>query len=99
MSGTDATTGRIKRIDGLHVTMLNTVGLKYGRDENDLDTMYFRDSSDKMNQPVKPFTGTRTVNFKGGHSADAEWVIVSDQPLPCFILAVTQNMEVYGPRR
>jgi hypothetical protein len=96
---TDTTAGRVKRIDGLHVTLLNTVGLKFGRVEEDLSFVYFRDSSDEMDQALDPFTGTRTVNFKGGHSLEAQWVLVSDQPLPCFILAVTQNMEVYGPSR
>ena len=92
----DILSGKIKRIDKLHLFFFDTVGAKFGYDPNNLDSIQFRDSSMVMNESVPPFTGTKSLNFPMRHDLDAHIIVRSDQPLPLTVLQAAASMQVYN---
>jgi len=85
--------GKVKRISQVHLLFHETVGALFGRET--LDRMPFRDSSMAMDQPIPPFTGTKSFRMPMRHDTEG-WVRVeSDQPLPATVLNITAEMEFF----
>lgn len=42
------------------------------------------------------FTGEKAVSFDGGHHTDGAFCLISDEPLPYFVRAITLKLNVYG---
>ena len=80
--------GKPKRIHGITVRLLNTVGLDVGTDSANLETVPFRDSSMPASQAVSLFSGDKEVEFTGTFFENDKVYLRQNQPLPCTILAI-----------
>jgi len=85
--------GRLKRIHKLIVRVRNTLGLKFGRDLDTLDTVVFRKAGQPMDAAPALYTGDLSVALDQGWGPDAQVVCVQDQPLPAEIQAIIPRME------
>jgi hypothetical protein len=87
--------GKIKRIHGITVRFLDTVGAEMGPDENNLDRLPFRDSSMAMDTAVPMFDGDKEISFPSGYDNDARVFVRQTQPLPMTILAVMRRSNTF----
>jgi hypothetical protein len=87
--------GKIKRIHGVTVRFLETVGADVGPDTNNLDTIQFRDSSMAMDEAVPLFTGDKEIAFPSGYDSDSRVVVQQTQPLPMTVLAVMRRSNTF----
>lgn len=85
--------GRPKKLAETFFRFFETVGAKYGYDENNLEIIPFRDSGMQMNTAVVPFSGDKRMHFHQGWNRDAYMTVVQDDPLPCTLLAWYFNGE------
>ena len=87
--------GKIKRVHGITVRFLDTVGAKVGPDANNLDRIPFRDSSMSMDEAVDMFDGDKEIIFPAGYDNDARVFVLQDQPLPMTILAIMRRSNTF----
>ena len=87
--------GKIKRINELTVRLYRSVGLKVGRDTDNLDIVPFRSSADEMNEAIDLFTGDKEIELNGNYDTDGQLTIRQDQPLPMTILAVYATLSTF----
>jgi hypothetical protein len=87
--------GKIKRIHGVTVRFIDTVGAEVGPDENNLDRIPFRDSSMNMDEAVPMFDGDKEITFPSGYDNDARVFVRQTQPLPMTILAVMRRSNTF----
>lgn len=88
--------GKVKRIHNVSVLFAETVGVKVGPFEGKLDTVTFRTPSVLMGAPVQPFDGIKKLAIEGEWEEMAQVHILSDQPLPCTVLAIVAESQIYG---
>lgn len=84
--------GQTKRIHGVTLRLLNTLGCKIGPNENALDEMLFRLGSDPMDQPPPLFSGDKYIAFDDGYNVDGRVFIRQDQPLPFTLQAIMPRL-------
>lgn len=87
--------GKIKRIHGITVRFLDTVGAEVGPDENTLDRIPFRDSSMDMDDAVPMFVGDKEISYPSGYDNDARVMVRQNQPLPMTILAIMRRSNTF----
>ncbi len=85
--------GRLKSVPEAFIDLYETLGLRAGPDgaETAIDD---RSAGQPMDQQVPPLTGSFKLHFPAGWRSGAELSIVSDQPLPATVRAVTRGLEV-----
>ncbi len=93
VAGTDQT--KTKRIYDVTVRFFETVGAKVGPNEDNLDNLPFRDSSQPIDQPVPLFTGDKETEFPSDYGTDGFVIVKQEQPLPMTILAIYARLELY----
>ncbi|MEH6358832.1 MAG: ubiquitin-activating E1 FCCH domain-containing protein [Pseudomonadales bacterium] len=84
--------GKMKRTHKLFIRMFQSVGGSVGRDENNLEVINFRKSSDPMNQPVPLFTGDKRVSLNTRNDRDDQFYWRHSDPLPSNILAFIRKL-------
>jgi hypothetical protein len=87
--------GKIKRIHGVTVRFLETVGAELGPSINSLDRIPFRDSSMSMDEAVPIFSGDKEVFFPSGYDNDARVVVRQTQPLPMTVTAIIRRSNTF----
>ena len=87
--------GKIKRIHGVTVRFLDTVGAEVGPDTANLDRIPFRSSANPMNQALSLFTGDKEIFFPSGYDNDSRVVVRQNQPLPMTILAIMRRSNTF----
>lgn len=87
--------GKIKRIHGVTVRFLDSVGAEVGPDANNLDRIPFRDSSMAMDEAVPMFDGDKEIFFPSGYDNDARVLVRQTQPLPMTILAIMRRSNTF----
>jgi hypothetical protein len=87
--------GKIKRIHGVTVRFLESVGAEVGPDLNNLDRIPFRDSSMAMDEAVPIFTGDKETFFPSGYDNDARIIIRQTQPLPMTVTAIMRRSNTF----
>lgn len=87
--------GKIKRIHGVTVRFINTVGAEIGPDTDNLDRIPFRDSSMDMDTAVPMFNGDKEIFFPSGYDNDARVVVRQTQPLPMTITAIMRRSNTF----
>ena len=80
--------GKTKRIGQVAFRFDNTSSGKFGPREGLLDIITFRTASDRMDQPVPPFTGDKIKTWPGGFSTDSWIWYVNDLPLPSTVVGI-----------
>jgi hypothetical protein len=84
---------KTKRASHCSIRFDNTLGARYGRDENSqLDRIEFRSASDPMGAPPPLFTGIKTVSWPDGYEGDALITVVQDQPMACTVVCLVPHM-------
>jgi len=90
--------GKLKRVSNIVLRVLNTLGLKYGPDEDTLQRVDFRDIFDEMGLPPDTLGTDDTtdieLNFEGDWGFDGLVLIRSDDPTPMTIVAIGINVDV-----
>jgi len=87
--------GKPKRLHGVTVRLLNTVGLDVGPDADTLESIPFRDSSMAASEAVPLFTGDKTVEFTGTYYENDTIHIRQTQALPATILAIYPRLTTF----
>ena len=79
------------------ISFKDTVGAKYGRNDENLFDIDFDEVSLKNTSKIEGlFTGDVTVHFDGGFDIDDSMVISQSDPLPCTIRAIIPRLEKTG---
>lgn len=86
-----ATLGSKRRISGVLIKVYKTLGLKVGPDEDNLETVRFRSPATPLGIVEELFTGDLEQNINSDSETAASIMMVSDQPLPCTILALVAD--------
>jgi len=87
-SANGSSQGKIKRINKVDFRFFETLGAKFGPNANNLDTIFFRSTSDPMDSAPPRFTGDKEESFPSGFETEGRIFIRQDQPLPMTILAI-----------
>ena len=74
------------------VRLRDTLGLKIGRNESELDVIPFRRAGDPMDGAPPFFEGEKSVSFNGGWDSAGQVTVVQDQPLPAHLLAIIPHL-------
>lgn len=85
-----------KNITSVTIRLFMSLGFKIGSDENNLQTVPFRKSKDKMNNPPALFTGDKEQVFSAGWNTEGRVYVRQDQPLPLTILAIMPKVQIEG---
>mgnify|MGYP006909288321 CR=1 FL=1 len=84
--------GKTKRITRVDVRLYKSLGMKYGKDENNLDIVVFRTSADNTNSPPALFTGDKQFIWNSGYDVEGQMYFRQDQPLPLTILSIAPQV-------
>ncbi len=91
------THGSIKKIPEMVISFKDTVGAKYGKDDENLFDIDFDEVGLKNTSDVEGlFTGDVIVHFDGGFDIDDSMVISQSDPLPCVIRAIIPRVQKTG---
>jgi hypothetical protein len=94
--GPFVTLGKTKRIHQVHVLLAETVGVLVGPNGGLMDRISFRSPSMLMDQPVPLFNGIKQLSLESTWLTQARVRVLSDQPLPCTVLSISSESEIYG---
>lgn len=87
--------GKLKKVHRVDCQLLNTIGIKYGRDLNQMDIpRSFRETNGTMGQSPDLFTGIIQLTDESSFNRDGQFFIVQDQPYPCTILSLMPIIKV-----
>lgn len=84
--------GKIKRINKVGFMLYRTLGLKFGRDFDNLDTISFRTTGNAMGAAVPLFSGIKSETFDGDYDMDGQVCWRQDTPAPGIILAIMPQL-------
>ena len=87
--------GKPKRIHAVTLRLHETIGIEVGTDADNVDRIFFRDSSMNMDEAVPLFTGDKEIEFPGGFDDDAKIYAQQTQPLPMTILAIYPRLNTF----
>ncbi|MEQ9606212.1 MAG: hypothetical protein RLN99_00940 [Kiloniellaceae bacterium] len=85
--------GKMKRVHGVALVLLHSLGLRIGPSIDRQQDVPLRDVGDAMDTAVPLFTGERFVSFEGDFDRDARIVISGDAPLPFTLLAAAPELK------
>ena len=85
--------GKIKRIVRLGLWLLDTLGIKHGRDFDHLTEIVFKTWGDLFGAPPPLFTGVKRVRFEGDYDRLAQVYVRCEGPFPATILALMPQVE------
>lgn len=86
--------GSMSRITNIILHMFESLGFKYGPDEDNLFEQAFADDNVPLGQPAPMLSGfTEDTSFDGPFSRDPNILIRQDQPLPMTILGIYADIE------
>jgi len=87
--------GKLKKVHRVDCQLLNTIGIKYGRDLNQMEIpRSFRETNGVMGQSPDLFTGIIQLTDESSFNRDGQYFIVQDQPYPCTILSLMPIIKV-----
>ena len=84
---------KIKRIHKIGLRLLESLGFKYGVEENALSSYSFREISSPMDVSPPLFSGDKSFDFPSDYDKDGSYFIVQDQPYPLTILSLMPQMQ------
>jgi hypothetical protein len=87
---------KIKRFHKIDIRFYETLGCQFGASEDNLDTIFFRSTNDKMDQAPDRFSGDKEQAFPSGYNTDGRIFIRQEQPLPLTILAIMPRVRTNG---
>lgn len=85
--------GNKKRIHRIVVKLLDTMGLKYGIEPDELFEEVFRSAGDPIGAALPLFTGDREIPMPGVYDTEGKIYLRQDQPYPSNILLIAEDYE------
>jgi hypothetical protein len=85
--------GKIKRIAKLGFWLLDTLGLKYGPDADNLTELIVRQWGDEFGVATSLFTGVLRERFEGDYDKLGQVYFRSDGPFPANVLALMPQFD------
>ena len=82
-----------QRLVKLTLRLIETSGVRVGALGGILDNLIDRAASQNMDAAIPLYTGDRGRPISGGWNNDGQYSVVSDQPLPCTIVAAFPKLE------
>lgn len=86
--------GLFKKISRISFWLVDTLGLKYGPDENTLTEILFSRWGDTYGDATPLFTGVARVGFEGDHDRLGQVYVRADGAFPCNLLSVQSQVKV-----
>lgn len=86
--------GKLKRIHTVGFWLVDTLGLKYGMDEDNLTEILVREWGDNYGEATPLFTGVVRERFEGDYDRLGQVYWRADGPFPATVLAVMPQLEV-----
>lgn len=91
--------GKPKRAHRLGIRFIDTLGAKYGYDEDgEMDEVLTREPGMSMDEAPPLFTGMKVLAWPDGSREDLQLTIIQDQPLPCTVAALVPFMNTQDSR-
>lgn len=91
-SATGTAQGKKKRVHKLKILLHQTVGLRVGRDFDNMDAITFRKESDPIGAAVPLFSGIKLCDYEDDYNDDAYICIEQNQPMASTILAIMPQL-------
>jgi len=85
---------KMKRISEIILQLYNTLGGKFGEDEDNLNTIIFRSAGDVMDDSPALFIGHKVLSFNGSYNRRGDVVIKQSQPLPMKLLGIAAKVYI-----
>jgi hypothetical protein len=79
---------KTKRIYEITIRLYESIGVEVGENLNNMERIPFRTSADVMDQGLPPFTGDKTIEFRGNYETDGFIFVRQTQPLPLTVLSL-----------
>jgi hypothetical protein len=80
---------KLKNIDEVRVSFIDSINVKYGVDLYNLNSLAFRIGSGITDRPPSPFNGVKALTNTGGSWENKKnFYIVQDIPVPCTVSAI-----------
>lgn len=89
------TEGRTKRVTAVTVRFYDTLACKIGNSWTNWDNVVFSESTDPNDTATPLFNGDRKIDFGGDYDTAGNIYIQNDLPVPCTVLCVIPELEVY----
>ena len=86
--------GKTARINEVTIDFYESLGVQYGTDADNIDTVVFYDPDVDVGDPIPLFTGVRQMPFLYGMYRNAQVYLESDQPLPFTVRMVAPKITV-----
>ncbi len=86
--------GKIKRINKVNIRFFDSLGGKFGPNEDKLDIIFTRSTNDPMDSAPPRLTGDKDLSWPNGYETEGRLLIRQDQPLPMTILALMPQVRV-----
>lgn len=86
--------GKIKRISRLGFWLMDTLGLKFGPDADNLGEILVRQHGDDFGEATALFTGVTRERFEGDYDRLGQVYWRADGPFPANVLALMPQFEV-----
>ncbi len=84
--------GKIKRFNKVSFRFYQTLGAKFGPNADNLDTVFFRSTSDAMDSSPPRFSGDIEQSWPNGYETEGRIFLRQDQPLPMTVLAIMPHV-------
>jgi len=89
--------GKRKRLTSIVLRLLDTLGIKVDPGTGKPEYLIDRPGSAAMDRPIPLFSGDTTSRALGGKwESDAQGTIISDDPLPCTVVAHMPTLTLEG---
>lgn len=88
--------GQMVRIIDLTVRFHETLSCNAGPSSGTYDPITFRSVADALNAAVAPYSGDRTIAWRGGFDREGTIVLFTSDPLPMTILSLMPTFELGG---
>jgi len=79
---------KVKAINKVGVGMLDTMGVSFGSDSYDVQTIPDRVGYDISDRPGPLFSGIQDVQFNDGRSIEKNLIVMQKLPLPCTVVGL-----------
>jgi hypothetical protein len=87
--------GAVKRIHKANVRFYRTLSAKVGADEDNLETVIFREGSTPMGKSAELFTGDKEILVDSDYDKDGYLLILQDEPLPFSVISISAEGQTY----
>lgn len=86
-----STQGAIMRIDRVNMKFYRTIGVSVGSSESEAEELDFRDAGAAIGAEIIPYTGEKTVDFRGSPDREQNVLLFGSDPYPVTVVSVAMR--------